>query len=141
MLNTDSPYRWNQIKANSGLVGTVQDRVVVFGPENFYFQVVGNDTYELFSDSQPGSVQASLDNRIIVEDVITPQVWVITPYEGGAYYTIRNQDNGLAWTDGGGSPGPNHQLYLNAFDPNNIPPAQRFTFNRVGVMGGNIQRR
>ncbi|KAL4065004.1 hypothetical protein V8B97DRAFT_1919806 [Scleroderma yunnanense] len=138
MLNINSPSPgWNTITANSGPVGTNQDHIVVFCQQIFYFEQVDDNIYRIYLNSTD-SVQASLDNRLVIEQGDASQSWLIEQYDNEENtFTL----NGLAWTDGGGSPGPIHQLYLNAFDPNNVPAAQRFTIRRLSDERATNQKR
>ncbi|KAL4064575.1 hypothetical protein J3A83DRAFT_4272954, partial [Scleroderma citrinum] len=139
-INTPSP-GWNTITANSGPVGTNQNRIVVFRQQVFYFEQEGGNIYYIYPNGA-GSVQASLDNRLVIEQGFAPQPWLIEQYDNEENTFIIRSLNGLAWTDGGGSPGPNHQLYLNAFDPNNVPAAQQFTIRHpLDIQATNQKRR
>ncbi|KAL4065006.1 hypothetical protein V8B97DRAFT_2010537 [Scleroderma yunnanense] len=149
MLDTYPFTGFYTITANSGPVGTDnQHRVVVNRQELlvwiimryqvFFLGQVANYTYRIYRGA--ASVQPTGDYRLIVEEGVTPQSWLIEQYDDEEnVFTIRDLNNGLSWTDGGGPPG--HQLYLNAFDPNNVPTAQRFTILPANDARGNMNKR
>ncbi|KAL4078359.1 hypothetical protein V8B97DRAFT_1914950 [Scleroderma yunnanense] len=107
MLNTDlnGPYA---ITANSGPVSTDQGHVVVFRPFTFFIEQVGDDTYWIYSGPSD-TIHATADYRLVIQH--GNQDWIIKPYDDQAntFTIVAANDTSLAWTDGGGPPGPNHQ--------------------------------
>ncbi|KAL4064996.1 hypothetical protein V8B97DRAFT_1172856 [Scleroderma yunnanense] len=124
---------WYHIRANSGFVRVDGDRLVVDNPQEvglvFYFQRQHGCVYHILP-ATGGSVQADGSYRLVAQHGVGPQNWVLTQ-RGDRYYIVEeNTHPNLGWTDGGGRPGPNHQLYLNVLDPNNVQGAQLFAIIR-----------
>ncbi|KAL4064992.1 hypothetical protein V8B97DRAFT_1919794 [Scleroderma yunnanense] len=132
------PNGWYPIRANSGSV-SIEDGLVVVGNEQeyFYFQRQYDCVYHILP-ATGGSVQADGSYRLIAQQGVSPQDWVLT--QRGNRYSIVEEgtDPNLGWTDGGGAAG--HQLYLSVLDPNNVQAAQLFTIPGNGIRG-NVHNR
>ncbi|KAL4072548.1 hypothetical protein V8B97DRAFT_1956752 [Scleroderma yunnanense] len=145
MLNTSLPTGWYTITANTGPVDFCnvngETRVVVFDGQRFHLERLDNGTYVISSIILGGVVQTTADYRLVFYP--GQQRWIVTQYDDQAdTYTITEaNDPSLAWTDGGGPPGCNHWLYVNEFDPNDIPAAQQFRIVPVSGMRGTIYQR
>ncbi|KAL4065000.1 hypothetical protein V8B97DRAFT_2010522 [Scleroderma yunnanense] len=115
MLDTPLRSGFYRVGANSGAVGTVQDRVVVYSEQLFYLEHISGSTYQIYRDGG-GSVQQSPDYRLVIQQGVTPEEWDITRYNNDQdIYTIVATDNtSLGWTDPGGPIGPNHQVIYSA---------------------------
>ncbi|KAL4064557.1 hypothetical protein V8B97DRAFT_1919792 [Scleroderma yunnanense] len=139
MLNANLlPNGWYPIQANSGPVSIEDNRVVVDNDqEYFYFQRQYNSVYNILP-ATGGSVQADGSYRLIAQQGVSAQNWVLRQY--GNRYSIVEEgtDPNLGWTDGGGAAG--HQLYLSVLDPNNVQGAQLFTIPGNGIRG-NVHNR
>ncbi|KAL4071664.1 hypothetical protein V8B97DRAFT_2007183 [Scleroderma yunnanense] len=137
------------ITASSGPV-SISDQNFVVVEEQQIFDVDRQGppedcTYAIYPESAPGSLEQNDNWRIVAEVTANPQLWAICQYSNQANtYTITNtgMDPRLGWTDPGGRPGPNHQLYLTVLDPDNVVPQQRYIIRPIrSGMRGNVQKK
>ncbi|KAL4064993.1 hypothetical protein V8B97DRAFT_1919795 [Scleroderma yunnanense] len=99
------PDGWYPIQANSGPVSIEDNRVVVDNDqEYFYFQRQYDCVYNILP-ATGGSVQADESYRLITQQGVSAQNWVLRQY--GNRYSIVEENTvpNLGWTDGGGDPG------------------------------------
>ncbi|KAL4072624.1 hypothetical protein V8B97DRAFT_1917022 [Scleroderma yunnanense] len=123
MVNTCPPSGWYTITTHAGHVGTDHGSVVV--PSNgvrFYLNSLGNCTYQIYLDNQPGSVEQDPSWRLVIEKVGAPQKWVFRQYDNEANTFRLMREFLIAST--AALP---KQLYLSVVDFDNVVPQQRYT--------------
>ncbi|KAL4061658.1 hypothetical protein V8B97DRAFT_1107930 [Scleroderma yunnanense] len=147
MLTTSLSSGWYTITSNTGPVDTCQVgdsiHVVVNQSQYFYVELLSDGTYVIHPNNwYDGTVQTTSDYRLVAQSGQQP--WVITSYgdQANTYTIVEVDDSSLAWTDEKqGSPGCDHWLYVDAFDPTNVPPSQQFTIVPANGLRGKIHKR